>query len=80
VVRESGRLDVVRMLRDFEPAERVAARLEISTGRLLGGRCSGLDVMGDGSMVPFSGAVMRRPIEPGEGETPFDAIRRELGG
>ena len=63
------------MLRDFEPGERVAARLEISRGGMLRGRSAGVDVMGDGSLVAFAGGVGRRPLEPGEGETPFDAVR-----
>ncbi len=47
------------MLRDFEPGERVAARLELSTGGLLRGRAAGVDVMGDGSLVAVRGGVRR---------------------
>ncbi len=68
------------MLREFEPAERVAARLEISTGGTFRGTSAGVDVMGDGAVVAFAGGVRRRPLEPLAGETPFDAIRRELAG
>ena len=57
----------VKMLREFEPSERVAARLEISTGSIFRGRSAGIDVMGDGSIVAFAGGVARRPLEP-EGE------------
>lgn len=67
------------MLRKFGPADRVAARLEITRGGLLRGASAGVDVMGDGSLVAFAGGVGRRPIEPAEGETAFDAVRRELG-
>lgn len=66
------------MLRDFEPAERVAARLEVSTGSFLRSRSAGVDVMGDGTLVAFAGGVARRELEPREGESPYAAVEREL--
>jgi hypothetical protein len=66
------------MLRDFEPGQRVAARLEVSTGRWLRGRAAGVDVMGDGSLVAFSGGMTRHELEARDGESPFDAVRRAL--
>ena len=75
-----GPLEGVKMLRDFEPGERVAARLELSTGGILRGAAAGVDVMGDGSVVAFAGGVRRRSLEPRGGQTPFQAVRRQLGG
>jgi hypothetical protein len=76
-----GPLREVRMLRDFEPGERVAARLELSTGSALRrGAAAGVDVMGDGRIVAFAGGVRRRPLEPKGGQTPFHAVRHELAG
>jgi hypothetical protein len=75
-----GPLEGVKMLREFEPAVRVAARLEVSTGGVLRGMAAGVDVMGDGSVVAFAGGVRRRPLEPRGGQTPFDAVRREFSG
>jgi hypothetical protein len=71
-------LGAVKMFREYQPGERVAARLEISTGGPLRGRDAGLDVMGDGRLVPYAGATRRRILEPKPDETPFDAVRREL--
>jgi hypothetical protein len=68
------------MLREFEPGERVAARLELSTGRWLRGRAAGVDVMGDGSVVAFRGGMTRSELEPRDGESPFDAVGRALSG
>lgn len=68
------------MLREFSPGDRVAARLEISTGGILRSTAAGVDVMGDGSIVGFAGGVARRPLEPRSGQTIFDAVRRELAG
>jgi hypothetical protein len=77
-VRASGPLESVKMLRDFEPAERVAARIEISTGGWLRGREAGVDVMGDGHVVSYAGGMGRRELEAGSDQAAFDAVRREL--
>ena len=66
------------MFREYQPGERVAARIEISTGGPLRGRDAGLDVMGDGRLVAYAGATRRRALELEAQETPFDAVRREL--
>ncbi|MGH2925593.1 MAG: hypothetical protein ACRDK1_06425 [Solirubrobacterales bacterium] len=66
-------------LRDYEPGQRVHARVEISTGGPLRGREVGIDVMGDGTLVPYAGVVRKRPLEPSEGETAFEAVREALG-
>jgi hypothetical protein len=71
-------LPAVKALRDFEPGDRVSARLEISTGGMFRGRAAGVDVMGDGSLVPFLGGITRQELQPGARETPFDAVRRAL--
>jgi hypothetical protein len=78
-IRAKGPLDSVSMLREFTSADRVAARIEISQGGLLRSRAAGVDVMGDGSLVPFAGGVGRQPLEAAGGETAFDAVSRELG-
>ena len=62
-ILDEGRLPGVGMFRDYEPGQRVKARIEISTGKVFRRREAGVDVMGDGSVVPFSGGTFRRPIE-----------------
>ena len=75
----AGALPEVKSLRTFAPADRVAARLEISTGGWLrGGADAGVDVMGDGTLVAFAGGIGRKPLEPTGKETAFDAVRRAL--
>ncbi len=77
-IRSAGPLKERKMLREFEPGGRVAARFELSTGGWLRNRTAGIDVMGDGRAVPYAGAVARSELEPREGESIFDAVRREL--
>jgi hypothetical protein len=79
-IRGEGPLTVVKALRDFEPAQRVHARLELSTGGVLRGREAGIDVMGDGALVPYVGVIRKRRLEPGRGRSAFDAVRQALAG
>jgi len=71
-ILSEGRLPDVSVFRDYGSEQRVKARLEISTGRLLKRREAGIDVMGDNSLVAFSGGIVRNPIE-GVGEAGFEA-------
>jgi hypothetical protein len=68
----------VRSLRDFEPSELVHARLQLSGRGLLRKPAAGIDVRGDGSFVPFRGAVRREELDPSDHETPFDLVRETL--
>ena len=72
----------MKALREFSAADRVAARLEISSGGWLRGAAAGVDVMGDGSVVAFTGGVRREPLERRDGETALEAVAaraRRLG-
>lgn len=73
-----GGLEGVSMIRDFSPEQLVKARLEISTGRLMRRREAGVDVMGDGSLVPFAGGTFRKPIEGADEGDYADAVAGAL--
>jgi hypothetical protein len=79
-IRSEGPLDEINALRDFGPGDRVHARLELSTGGFLRGREAGVDVMGDGALVPYSGLIRKRRLDRRGDESPFDAVRRTLAG
>ncbi len=78
-IRSAGPLEPRKMLREFESADQVAGRLEITTGSFMRrGQDAGVDVMGDGTFVPFAGGLGRSELDPGN-IGPFEAVRQALG-
>ena len=62
-VLAEGNLGTVSAFREYGPEQRVRARIEVSGGRLLRGPEGGIDLMGDGSVVAYSGAIRKRPLD-----------------
>lgn len=77
-IRGEGPLGSAKMFREYEPGQRVQARGEVSRGGILSSVSAGLDLMGDGTLVPFKGSVRRRLLDVEEGVSPIDALRQEL--
>lgn len=74
-IRGSGPLGAVKAFREYGPDQRVAGRVEVSHGGWLRGRDAGVDVMGDGSLVPYAGGLRKRHLDASE---PFESVREEL--
>ena len=74
------RLGTVKAFRDHTPDQRVQARIEVSGKGLLRGPEAGIDVMGDGSLVPYRGAIRKRPLEARTLDQAIDGLRRALQG
>jgi hypothetical protein len=65
-----------KILGRYEPAQRVAARIELSGPR---GIRAGVDVRGDGSAAAHTGRIRRQVVEEREMESCYGARRRTLG-
>lgn len=70
----SGPIDT-KVLGRYEPAQLVAARLELAGPR---GVRAGVDVRGDGSAAAYKGWVRRQAMEERGAESCYDALRRIL--
>jgi hypothetical protein len=60
-----------KVLGRWEPAQQVAARLELA-------RLGGVDIRGDGSAVAFTGRLRRRLVDERGDESSYDALRRQV--
>jgi hypothetical protein len=77
-IRREERLPPVSSLRDFGSEERVQARIEISGPGLIRGPEGGIDVMGDGHAIAYTGAVRKQTIEAGSLDEAFEGLRTAL--
>jgi hypothetical protein len=77
-IRAEGPARQVSALRDFGPEAQVHARLQLAGRGLLRRPVAGVDVRGDGTFVPYRGAIGREELDPTRYDTPFDAVREAL--
>jgi hypothetical protein len=77
-IRSEGPVRRVQSLRDYEPADQVHARLQLSGRGLFRKPTAGIDVRGDGTFMPFRGGVVREELDPTDHDTPFDLVRETL--
>jgi hypothetical protein len=78
-IQREDRLPPISMLRDFTPAERVAARIEISGPGLIRAPEGGIDVMGDGTAIAYTGAIRKEQIQADSLDEAFENLARGLG-
>jgi hypothetical protein len=77
-IRSEGPLEGVKMFREYASEQRIHARLEVSGPGRLRRPEAGVDVMGDGRLVPYRGAVFKKQLDPGRGSSAYDAVREAL--
>jgi hypothetical protein len=81
LAQDVGRAPVDVRYRRFEPAQQVAARLELAgPERLLPSIRAGIDVHGDGSSEAYVGRMRRQVVKARRRESAVQALRRELAG
>jgi hypothetical protein len=79
-VQRGDRLPHISSLREFTPAQQVNARIEISGPGLLRGKEGGIDVMGDGAVIAYTGAIRKEPIGADTLDEVFERLAGALGG
>ncbi|HEY6771755.1 MAG TPA: hypothetical protein VI035_04820 [Solirubrobacterales bacterium] len=79
-IRQEDRLPPVSMLRDFTPEEQVQARIEISGPGLFRAPEGGIDVMGDGNAIAYTGTVRKERIDADSLDDAFERLRDALIG
>jgi hypothetical protein len=78
-IRREGGLPTIKAFRDHTPDQRVHARIEISGPGLLRGREGGIDVMGDGKAIAYTGAIRKEQVEADSLDQAFTRLQRQLG-
>jgi hypothetical protein len=77
-VRREGGLPAISAMRDFSPDQRVHARIELSGPGFLRGKEGGIDVMGDGSLVAYTGAIRREALPADSLDEATEKLREAL--
>jgi hypothetical protein len=77
-IRSEGGLPAISVFRMHPPDQRVHARIEISGPGLLRGKEGGMDVMGDGTAIAYTGAVRKEPIDADSLDDAFERLGNAL--
>ena len=68
----------ISVFREHTPDQRVNARIEITGPGLIRSPEGGIDVMGDGQAIAYTGAIRKEPIEADSLEQAFELLRSAL--
>jgi hypothetical protein len=77
-IRREGGLPAISVFRKHTPDQRVHARIEISGPGLIRAPEGGIDVMGDGQSIAYTGAVRKEQIEADSLDDAFERLRDAL--
>jgi hypothetical protein len=77
-IQREGGLPPITVFRTHTPDQRVHARIEISGPGLLRGKEGGIDVMGDGEAIAYTGVIRKEPIEADGLDEAFERLREAL--
>ena len=79
-IRREGGLPKISVFRTHTPDQRVHARIEISGPGLIRTAEGGIDVMGDGTAIPYTGTIRKERIDAGSLDEAFERLGSALGG
>jgi hypothetical protein len=79
-IRREGGLPAISVFRKHTPGQRVHARIEISGPGLIRSPEGGIDVMGDGHAIAYTGAIRKETIEANSLDDGFERLRDALAG
>ncbi len=78
-VRRDGGLPAISAFREHPPGQRVEARIEISGPGFFRSREGGIDVMGNGHAIAYTGAIRKETIEADTLDEAFARLHEALG-
>ena len=78
-IRREGGLPEISVFRTHAPDQRVHARIEISGPGLIRAPEGGIDVMGDGTAIPYTGAIRKERIDAASLDEAFERLKGALG-
>ena len=77
-IQREDRLPPITVFRTHAPGQRVNARIEITGPGLIRHPEGGIDVMGDGHAVAYTGAIRKETIEADTLDGALERLRRAL--
>jgi hypothetical protein len=77
-VQQDGGLPTISAFRTHTPGQRVNARIEITGPGLIHHPEGGIDVMGDGHAIAYTGAIRKETIDAGTLDEAFDRLKSVL--
>jgi hypothetical protein len=77
-IRREENLGTISLLREFTPDQRVRARIELSGPGFFRAPEGGFDVMGDGAVIAYTGAIRKEPVVAGSLEEAFERVAEVL--
>ena len=77
-IRRDDRLPPITVFRKHTPGQRVNARIEVSGPGILRSPEGGIDVMGDGHAIAYTGAVRKETIDADSLDQAFERLREAL--
>jgi hypothetical protein len=79
-IRREGGLPTITAFRKHTSGQRVKARIEISGPGLIRSPQGGIDLMGDGTVIAYTGAIRKETIEADSPGQAFERLRAMLHG